>query len=186
MTCVVYNTWSKCQPCLAQTSHRSFWHNAFIWDIWFLGDKRQRLPGITAANNLRLFRVGRWSDDHNTNFYLSQTVPWSLVQELWDMYCTVTQDDTKNEVYSLCINIWRGMFKYKSESEVFRMGNMMRYFNAQKLWVTRLRYSGGETGYLRYDDVNPDHVQTDPRLRDESPSVHFLISPNIYAKLKGC
>lgn len=26
-------------------------------------------------------------------------VPWSLVLELWDMYCTVTQEHSKNEVY---------------------------------------------------------------------------------------
>lgn len=37
--------WSKCQPRLAQKSHSSFWHNAFIWNIWFLDDKRHRLPG---------------------------------------------------------------------------------------------------------------------------------------------
>lgn len=92
-------------------------------------------------------------------------VPWSLVQELWDMHCTVTQDESKNEVYWLCINIWQNT----------RVN--MRY-SEWGIW-TGLRYSGGKTGYLRYDDAKSWSCADGPSShRWEPVSLSFHKSQN--------
>lgn len=50
---------------------------------------------------------------------------------------------------------------------------------------TRKKEKGGKTtvevkGYLRYEDVDPDHVQTGPHLRGESLSVNLFTGPKIF------
>lgn len=79
--------WSKHQPCLALKSHGSFWHGS-IWNIWFLGDTRQRLAGVfivDSTNQKAVSRLVRWSDDHqykvlvNSRKKKKKTVPRSLV-----------------------------------------------------------------------------------------------------------
>lgn len=89
---LVWNAWSKCQQCLAQNSHRSFWHNALVWNIWFVTNKGKVNQATDSRLDMLYHELFMVQDGGMTGLHLLmlfKTVPWSLVQEFWDMHCTV-------------------------------------------------------------------------------------------------
>lgn len=92
------------QIILAQCFHLkylvSWWQNKGIVHQTFYS----RLKQTKSCSGLRDGAM-----NHNTNFLFQlETVPWSLVLERWDMYCTVTQEDSKEwgifVMHKVCLN----------------------------------------------------------------------------------